>query len=200
MTSSCTDPPPGTSSSTSTNYRPPTPHMQFATAHRELLGGTSAGKAAHLRDLGRRRRTPHRPRHGRGGRRHRSGLARRRHPDRSHLRGRPERTPPEPHGPRRRAGLHLPRRADARRTPSWRMSRAVGCWTPPRKHAQWSSTCPSPRATPSNMSPLSGFRSGPTCTTTTEAARFHAPFLDAASFVFMNGDRLDAPTTSWTRA
>ena len=30
----------------------PTPHMQFATAHRELLGGTSAGKAAHLRDLG----------------------------------------------------------------------------------------------------------------------------------------------------
>jgi acarbose 7IV-phosphotransferase len=29
----------------------PTPHMQFATAHRELLGGTSAGKAAHLRDL-----------------------------------------------------------------------------------------------------------------------------------------------------
>ena len=30
----------------------PTPHMQFAAAHRELLGGTSAGKAAHLRDLG----------------------------------------------------------------------------------------------------------------------------------------------------
>jgi sugar/nucleoside kinase (ribokinase family) len=30
----------------------PTPHMQFAEAHRELLGGTSAGKAAHLRDLG----------------------------------------------------------------------------------------------------------------------------------------------------
>ncbi|WP_439936208.1 carbohydrate kinase family protein [Nocardia sp. N13] len=30
----------------------PTPHMQFATAHRELVGGTSAGKAAHLRDLG----------------------------------------------------------------------------------------------------------------------------------------------------
>src|ERR687898_442039 len=30
----------------------PTPHMQFATAHREVLGGTSAGKAAHLRDLG----------------------------------------------------------------------------------------------------------------------------------------------------
>lgn len=30
----------------------PTPHMQFPTAHRELLGGTSAGKAAHLRDLG----------------------------------------------------------------------------------------------------------------------------------------------------
>lgn len=30
----------------------PTPHMQFAAAHRELLGGTSAGKAAHMRDLG----------------------------------------------------------------------------------------------------------------------------------------------------
>jgi sugar/nucleoside kinase (ribokinase family) len=30
----------------------PTPHMQLATAHRELVGGTSAGKAAHLRDLG----------------------------------------------------------------------------------------------------------------------------------------------------
>jgi sugar/nucleoside kinase (ribokinase family) len=30
----------------------PTPHMQFAAAHREVLGGTSAGKAAHLRDLG----------------------------------------------------------------------------------------------------------------------------------------------------
>jgi acarbose 7IV-phosphotransferase len=30
----------------------PRPHMQFAVAHRELLGGTSAGKAAHLRDLG----------------------------------------------------------------------------------------------------------------------------------------------------
>lgn len=30
----------------------PTPHMQFASAHREVLGGTSAGKAAHLRDLG----------------------------------------------------------------------------------------------------------------------------------------------------
>lgn len=30
----------------------PTPHMQFALGHRELLGGTSAGKAAHLRDLG----------------------------------------------------------------------------------------------------------------------------------------------------
>jgi sugar/nucleoside kinase (ribokinase family) len=32
---------------------PPTPHMRFAAAHREVLGGTSAGKAAHLRDLGR---------------------------------------------------------------------------------------------------------------------------------------------------
>ncbi|HXH80949.1 carbohydrate kinase family protein [Nocardioides sp.] len=31
---------------------PPRPHMRFADAHRELLGGTSAGKAAHLRDLG----------------------------------------------------------------------------------------------------------------------------------------------------
>ena len=30
----------------------PTPHMQFATAHHEVLGGTSAGKAAHLRELG----------------------------------------------------------------------------------------------------------------------------------------------------
>lgn len=30
----------------------PTPHMQFAAAHREVVGGTSAGKAAHLRDLG----------------------------------------------------------------------------------------------------------------------------------------------------
>ena len=30
----------------------PKPHMQFAMGHRELLGGTSAGKAAHLRDLG----------------------------------------------------------------------------------------------------------------------------------------------------
>ena len=30
---------------------PATPHMRFATAHREVLGGTSAGKAAHLRDL-----------------------------------------------------------------------------------------------------------------------------------------------------
>jgi sugar/nucleoside kinase (ribokinase family) len=30
----------------------PTPHMRFAAGHRELLGGTSAGKAAHLRDLG----------------------------------------------------------------------------------------------------------------------------------------------------
>src|ERR1043165_8415352 len=30
----------------------PEPHMQFALGHRELLGGTSAGKAAHLRDLG----------------------------------------------------------------------------------------------------------------------------------------------------
>lgn len=30
----------------------PTPHMRFADAHREVLGGTSAGKAAHLRDLG----------------------------------------------------------------------------------------------------------------------------------------------------
>ena len=31
---------------------PPTPHMLFARGHREVLGGTSAGKAAHLRDLG----------------------------------------------------------------------------------------------------------------------------------------------------
>lgn len=31
---------------------PPTPHMRFARGHREVLGGTSAGKAAHLRDLG----------------------------------------------------------------------------------------------------------------------------------------------------
>ena len=30
----------------------PKPHMRFAAGHRELLGGTSAGKAAHLRDLG----------------------------------------------------------------------------------------------------------------------------------------------------
>jgi sugar/nucleoside kinase (ribokinase family) len=30
----------------------PSPHMQFATGHHEVLGGTSAGKAAHLRDLG----------------------------------------------------------------------------------------------------------------------------------------------------
>jgi sugar/nucleoside kinase (ribokinase family) len=30
----------------------PTPHMQLARGHREVLGGTSAGKAAHLRDLG----------------------------------------------------------------------------------------------------------------------------------------------------
>jgi sugar/nucleoside kinase (ribokinase family) len=30
----------------------PSPHMQFATAHHHVLGGTSAGKAAHLRDLG----------------------------------------------------------------------------------------------------------------------------------------------------
>jgi sugar/nucleoside kinase (ribokinase family) len=31
---------------------PPEPHMRFAAAHREVLGGTSAGKAAHLRDRG----------------------------------------------------------------------------------------------------------------------------------------------------
>ena len=30
----------------------PTPHMRFAVAHREVLGGTSAGKAAHLHDRG----------------------------------------------------------------------------------------------------------------------------------------------------
>lgn len=30
----------------------PVPHMQFARAHRSVLGGTSAGKAAHLRELG----------------------------------------------------------------------------------------------------------------------------------------------------
>ena len=30
----------------------PEPHMQFASAHREVIGGTSAGKAAHLRSLG----------------------------------------------------------------------------------------------------------------------------------------------------
>jgi sugar/nucleoside kinase (ribokinase family) len=30
----------------------PEPHMQFARAHRHVLGGTSAGKAAHLRELG----------------------------------------------------------------------------------------------------------------------------------------------------
>ena len=30
----------------------PRPHMQFATSHHEVLGGTSAGKAAHLRALG----------------------------------------------------------------------------------------------------------------------------------------------------
>lgn len=30
----------------------PSPHMQFATSHHEVLGGTSAGKAAHLRALG----------------------------------------------------------------------------------------------------------------------------------------------------
>lgn len=30
----------------------PEPHMRFAAAHREVLGGTSAGKAAHLRDRG----------------------------------------------------------------------------------------------------------------------------------------------------
>lgn len=30
----------------------PEPHMQFARAHRCVLGGTSAGKAAHLRELG----------------------------------------------------------------------------------------------------------------------------------------------------
>ena len=30
----------------------PRPHMQFARAHRHVLGGTSAGKAAHLRELG----------------------------------------------------------------------------------------------------------------------------------------------------
>lgn len=30
----------------------PVPHMQFARGHRHVLGGTSAGKAAHLRELG----------------------------------------------------------------------------------------------------------------------------------------------------
>jgi sugar/nucleoside kinase (ribokinase family) len=30
----------------------PSPHMQFASAHHEVVGGTSAGKAAHLRDRG----------------------------------------------------------------------------------------------------------------------------------------------------
>ena len=30
----------------------PRPHMQFARGHRHVLGGTSAGKAAHLRELG----------------------------------------------------------------------------------------------------------------------------------------------------
>ena len=30
----------------------PEPHMQFARGHRHVLGGTSAGKAAHLRELG----------------------------------------------------------------------------------------------------------------------------------------------------
>ncbi len=30
----------------------PSSHMQFATGHHEVLGGTSAGKAAHLRELG----------------------------------------------------------------------------------------------------------------------------------------------------
>src|SRR5690349_11161261 len=30
----------------------PVPRMRFASAHREVLGGTSAGKSTHLRDLG----------------------------------------------------------------------------------------------------------------------------------------------------
>ncbi|HEY0645005.1 MAG TPA: carbohydrate kinase family protein [Nocardioides sp.] len=167
----------------------PTPHMQLATAHREVLGGTSAGKAAHLRDLGtdvelhtvlgtdaaaaeiektlRRAGIPTVPTYVEG-------------PSERHL------NLMDPAGGRVSIYLDVPRVAEpgaslALLLEAASQARAVvlDLSQPSRDALTQVTTLGVPIWT--DLHDYDG-RSG-----------FHAPFLDAASFVFMNGDRLDSP-------
>ncbi|MFC7723667.1 carbohydrate kinase family protein [Nocardioides sp. GCM10028917] len=166
--------------------------MQFAAAHRELLGGTSAGKAAHLRDLGLdvelhtvlgtdaaadaieaallRADIVTVPTYVNG-------------PSERHL------NLMDPSGGRVSIYLDVPRAPDAvvahvarcRLLDAASQARAVvlDLSQPSRDAMEQVAALGVPIWT--DVHDYDG------------SSSFHAPFLDPASFVFMNGDRLDAP-------
>jgi sugar/nucleoside kinase (ribokinase family) len=167
----------------------PKPHMRFAAAHRELLGGTSAGKAAHLRDLGtdvelhtvlgrdaaaakieaalRRAGIPAVPTYVDG-------------PSERHL------NLMDRAGGRVSIYLDVPRAAERGRSLTLLLDAAsraravvLDLSQPSRDAIEQVATLGVPIWT--DLHDYDGRSS------------FHAPFLDAASFVFMNGDRLDSP-------
>lgn len=170
----------------------PEPHMQFALGHRELLGGTSAGKAAHLRDLGvdvelhtvlgtdaaaddieaalRGAGIPMVPTYADG-------------PSERHL------NLMDPTGGRVSLYLDVPAQPDdvvahvarCRLLDAASQARAVvlDLSQPSRDAIEPVEALGVPIWT--DLHDYDG------------SSQFHAPFLEAASFVFMNGDRLDAP-------
>jgi sugar/nucleoside kinase (ribokinase family) len=167
----------------------PKPHMRFAAAPRELLGGTSAGKAAHLRDLGtdvelhtvlgrdaaaakieaalRRAGIPAVPTYVDG-------------PSERHL------NLMDRAGGRVSIYLDVPRAAERGRSLTLLLDAAsraravvLDLSQPSRDAIEQVATLGVPIWT--DLHDYDGRSS------------FHAPFLDAASFVFMNGDRLDSP-------
>ena len=170
----------------------PTPHMQFATAHRELLGGTSAGKAAHLRDL---------------------GLDVELHTvlgtdaaadaiEAALLRADIRTVPTYAHGPSERhlnlmdpSGGRVSIYLDVPTAPDAVVAHVARC--------RLLDAASQARAVVLDLSEPSrdaieqvAALGVPIWTDVHDydgSSSFHAPFLDAASFVFMNGDRLDAP-------
>ena len=170
----------------------PEPHMQFALGHRQLLGGTSAGKAAHLRDLGvdvelhtvlgtdaaaddieaalRGAGIPMVPTYADG-------------PSERHL------NLMDPTGGRVSLYLDVPAQPDdvvahvarCRLLDATSQARAVvlDLSQPSRDAVEHVAALAVPIWT--DLHDYDG------------SSEFHAPFLEAASFVFMNGDRLEAP-------
>jgi sugar/nucleoside kinase (ribokinase family) len=169
----------------------PEPHTQFAAAHREVIGGTSAGKSAHLRDRGIDVELHTVLGTGTSAQSIEMALGRAGIPlVATYVEG-----PSERHlNLMDRAGGRVSIYLDVPGDPSARS---------PRTPARLLEACTQARAVVLDLSQPSrdvieavAALGVPVWTDVHDydgRSDFHAPFLHAASFVFMNGDRLDAP-------